>query len=472
MMTTRHFLVAAAVAAVAVVGAVRAEQSGTTPDVRLMTLDPGHFHAALIQKEMYPGVAPRVDVYAPLGWDLSEHLNRIAAFNRRAERPTSWDLEIHTSPDYFERMLKEHPGNVVVLSGKNGVKMDRILASVKAGINVLADKPWILKSADMPKLDAALAEADAKKIVAYDIMTERFEVTTELQRVLVNDRATFGEIVPGTPAEPAVYMESVHHLMKVVSGAPNIRPTWFFDTNEQGEAASDIGTHLVDLVQWTLFPDRAIDYKSDVKMLAAQRWPTWIPEADFRRVTNTPGFPKELATSVKDSRLEYYCNTLVSYALKGIHTKLNIIWDWEAPAGGGDTHFAFYRGTRAKVEIRQTKADRYLPDLYVVPVNAAAKAEVLAAVQAKIKSLSATFPGVAVEDRGTEIKVTVPDALRVGHEAHFAQVASSFLKYVRDRSALPAWERPNMLAKYYTTTAGAELSRQSPPKPADRIAPR
>ena len=35
--------------------------------VRLMTLDPGHFHAALVQKEMYPGVAPRVDVYAPLG---------------------------------------------------------------------------------------------------------------------------------------------------------------------------------------------------------------------------------------------------------------------------------------------------------------------------------------------------------------------------------------------------------------------
>ena len=125
-----------------------------------------------------------------------------------------------------------------------------------------------------------------------------------------------------------------------------------------------------------------------------------------------------------------------------------------------------------RVEIRQTKADRYLPDLYVVPVNAAAKAEVLAAVQAKIKSVPATYPGVAVEDRGTEIKVTVPDALRVGHEAHFAQVASSFLKYVRNRSALPAWERPNMLAKYYTTTAGAELSRQSPPKPADRIAPR
>src|SRR5690242_13632631 len=29
-------------------------------DVRFMTLDPGHFHAALVQKEMYPGVSPQV----------------------------------------------------------------------------------------------------------------------------------------------------------------------------------------------------------------------------------------------------------------------------------------------------------------------------------------------------------------------------------------------------------------------------
>ncbi len=66
---------------------------------------------------------------------------------------------------------------------------------------------------------------------------------------------------PGTDAEPGVYMESVHYLMKVVSGAPNIRPAWFFDTAEQGEGLNDIGTHLVDLVQWTLFPDTAIDYR-------------------------------------------------------------------------------------------------------------------------------------------------------------------------------------------------------------------
>jgi hypothetical protein len=88
-------------------------------DVRLMTLDPGHFHAGLIQKEMYPGVDETVHVYAPLGPDLLAHLGRVAAFNRRAERPTSWRLEVHAGPDFLERMLREKPGNVAVLSGRN-----------------------------------------------------------------------------------------------------------------------------------------------------------------------------------------------------------------------------------------------------------------------------------------------------------------------------------------------------------------
>jgi predicted dehydrogenase len=457
----------------AVVGGVllAAQEGGRSmAQVRLMTLDPGHFHAALVQKEMYPGVAPRVDVFAPLGPDLIEHLNRISAYNHRGDRPTSWDLDVHTGPDYFERMLRDRPGNVVMLSGRNRVKIDRIAASVSAGLNVLGDKPWILKSDDLPKLEATLAEADKRGVVAYDIMTERFEITSILQRALVNDPAAFGEIVPGTDADPGVYMESVHYLMKVVSGAPNIRPPWFFDTSEQGEGLNDIGTHLVDLVQWTLFPDTAIDYRKDIQVLAAQRWPTTISQQDFQRVTREPRFPDSLGSAVKGQNLEYFCNTLVAYSLRGIHTKLNVIWDWEPPAGSGDTHFAFYRGTRARVEIRQGQADRFRPELYVIPTRAAEKPQVLAAVQKKISALQAQYPGVTVEDRGTEIHVGIPDAFRVGHEAHFAQVTTNFLEYLRNRSALPAWERPNMLAKYFVTTKGTEMSRVGSSRPAPRLA--
>ena len=101
--------------------ALNAEPQGkpAMPEVHFMTLDPGHFHAGLVQKEMYPNVSPRVDVYAPLGTDLLEHLNRIVGFNTRKENPTSWRLEVHTGPDFMERMLKEKPGNAVVISGRN-----------------------------------------------------------------------------------------------------------------------------------------------------------------------------------------------------------------------------------------------------------------------------------------------------------------------------------------------------------------
>src|SRR4029450_2906718 len=113
-----------------------------------------------------------------------------------------------------------------------------------------------------------------------------------------------------------------------------------------------------------------------------------------------------------------------------------------------------------------------LPELFVIPANAGAKAQVVAAVKTRVQALQRDYPGIGVEERGDEIHVTVADALRVGHEAHFAQVTSNFLKYLHDRGTLPAWERPNLLAKYFVTTAGPEMSRQGPPKPAPRIAPK
>jgi predicted dehydrogenase len=437
-----------------------------------MTVDPGHFHAALVHGEMYRNVAARVDIFAPVGPDLVAHLHRLAAFNRRREHATSWEWEVHAAPGFFERMLRERPGNAVVLSGRNRAKIDQILDSVRAGLHVLADKPWVLKSDDLPTLETALAEADARGVVAYDIMTERFEATNSLQRALVNDEPTFGQIEPGSPDEPAVYMESVHYLKKMVADAPNIRPTWFFNTADQGEGLNDVGTHLVDLVQWTLFPGQAIDAQSEIQVLDAHRWPTWIPEADFRSVTNAPRFPDDLMASVIDARLEHYCNTLVSYTLRGVHTRLNVVWDWEPVDAPGDTHFASYQGTRSRIEVRQTRADGFRSELYVVPAAAASKPQVLAAVEAKVASLQPAYPDVRVEDRGAEIHISIPDALRVGHEAHFAQVTTSFLAYLAARTSLPSWERPNMLAKYYVTTHGTELSRQRAPLPAPRLAPR
>ena len=441
-------------------------------DIRLMTLDPGHFHAALIQRESYPGVDPRVHIYAPVGTDLAAHMVRIAGFNSRAANPTAWRLEVHAGPDYLERLKKEKPGNVVVISGRNRGKIDYIQASVGAGLNALVDKPWILSADDFKKLKDTLDLADKKGRIALDIMTERFEITANLQKALVNDPEVFGEMVPGTPDSPGVYMESVHHLMKVVSGAPNIRPAWFFDGEQQGEGLNDIGTHLVDLVQWTLFPEKTVDYQKDLEVLSAQRWPTVIPLASFQRVTNEKVFPAFLTKDVKNGALEYFANTLVTYKVKGIHTKLNVIWDWEAPAGGGDTHFAFYKGTKARIEVRQGKSDKWRSELYVVPANPGKKLELTAAVGKRLTALTEKYPGLTLEERPNEIHVVIPDKFRTTHEEHFGEVARRFFGFLKNPKSLPAWEKPNMLAKYWVTTKGAALSKQGPTKVAERIAPK
>jgi predicted dehydrogenase len=428
-------------------------------EVKLITLDPGHFHAALVQKRMYPGVSKRVDIYAPLGFDLTEHLNRIARFNLRRDDPTAWELEVHTGADFFERMLRERPGNAVVISGRNQGKIDKLKTCVQAGLNVLADKPWIIDAADMPKLEAALNAADRKGIIAYDIMTERYEITTILQRELVNDGGIFGSIIAGTEQDPGVLMDGLHHLLKMVAGAPNLRPAWFFDVNQQGEGLADTGTHLVDLVQWVLFPEQPIDYRKDIKVLTAKRWPTVIGKAQFRNVTGEPEFPNYLSSNVNGEQLELYCNGSVSYMLRGVHSKVKVGWDYESPAGGGDTHFAVFRGSKSRVEVRQGREEKYRTELYVVPNSREGKAEVLAALKGKVAALQAKFPGLAVEDLGEQARVTIPDKYRVGHEEHFAQVTGRFLEYIKNPGALPSWEKANMLAKYYVTTKGVELSR-------------
>jgi len=111
---------------------------------RLVTLDPGHFHAALVQKTMYADVDSVVQVYAPKGSDLQLHLDRINSYNSRKENPTHWNEQVYTGTDFFEQLIAEKKGNLVILSGNNQKKTDYILSSLQNGFHVLADKPMVI----------------------------------------------------------------------------------------------------------------------------------------------------------------------------------------------------------------------------------------------------------------------------------------------------------------------------------------
>ena len=340
--------------------------TGANGEVKLITLDPGHFHAALVQKNMYAQIDSVVPVYAPAGDDLQQHLQRIEQYNTRAENPTQWVEKMHTGTDFFDQMIADKPGNVVVLSGNNAKKTEYIHASLEAGLNVLADKPMVIEPSEYPLLEDAFRVAQQNDVLLYDIMTERYEITTVLQRALSQQPAVFGELVPGTVDEPAISKESVHHFFKYVSGNPLVRPAWFFDVAQQGEGIVDVSTHLVDLILWECFPEQAID-TTEVEVVAARRWATELDPEQFEQVTGLDEFPDYLQNDVQDGKLSVFSNGEINFTVRGVHGKASVIWNFQAPEGAADTHYSIMRGTQANLVIRQDAEQNYQPTLYVEP---------------------------------------------------------------------------------------------------------
>ncbi len=427
--------------------------------VKLITLDPGHFHAALVQKSMYPQVDPTVHVYAKKGVDLQMHLDKVNVYNSDTKTPTHWKEVVYAGDDYLAKMLQEKKGNVVVLAGNNQLKTDYILGAVKGGFNVFADKPMVINEKGFMQLKQAFAVAAKNKLLLYDIMTERYEITTILQKAFSMENGLFGTLQKGTLTEPAVTKESVHHFYKYVSGAVLTRPAWFLDVAQEGEGIVDVTTHLVDLVQWECFPGIALDYQKDIKLNTAKSWPTVISKAQFTELTKNEVLPAYLQkyTDTKNN-ISVRSNGEINYTIKGVHAKVSVIWNYKAPDGTGDTHYSIMRGTKANLIIKQGAEQQYKPTLYIEPlVNTAQyEKEVLKIVE----KIALKYKGVSLQKNAKGWEVIIPEVFKEGHESHFARVTEKYLDYLTHHT-MPAWEVPNMLAKYYTTTQAQKLAAKN-----------
>ncbi len=425
--------------------------------VTLMTLDPGHFHAALVQKSMFSSIDSTVYVYAPKGTDLQDHLNRIEGFNSREKNPTHWFEKVYAGDDYLNQMIVEKPGNVMVVSGKNNKKMEYIKTAIEAGIHVFADKPMVINTYGFKILEEIFNTAQEKNLLVYDIMTERFEITTILQRNLSMIPTIFGELIEGTPEKPAITKESVHHFFKYVSGKPLKRPDWFFDTKQRGEGLNDVSTHLVDLIQWEAFPNQILN-KSDIDIYDAKHWKTNLSLDQFKKVTGADAFPEFLEKDLENNLLGIYCNGSIHYKIKGKHAKTSVTWNFQAPEGTGDTHYSIMRGTKCDLIIKQGKEENYKPRLYI-SINSEENVEEF---ESKLNNVietvfSKTYPGLKLQKINEKSwAIEIPQEFKIGHEEHFEEVTKKYLEYLQ-KGNIPEWEVPNMIVKYYTTTQASEM---------------
>ncbi|SDL29899.1 putative oxidoreductase C-terminal domain-containing protein [Siphonobacter aquaeclarae] len=456
-MRKKALTVAAFLALGAMITSCHQPETTTGKSLRLIVLEPGHFHAALVQKFRHDELDSVVHVYATEGPEVKDYLAKIEKFNARAENPTHWEEKVYTGPDFLEKMLSEKQGNVVVLAGNNQKKTDFIKKSVDAGLNVLSDKPMAIDEAGFGVLQSAFESAEKNRVLLYDIMTERYEITNTLQRELALLPELFGTLQKGTPEDPAVMKESVHHFFKYVAGEPLIRPAWFFDTRQQGEGIVDVTTHLVDLIQWSCFPDQVLDYKKDIQITKAAHSATQIRPSQFKLVTKKDSYPDFLHKDVKDSVLSVYANGTIDYALKGVHARVSVIWNFQAPEGTGDTHYSVMKGTKARLVIRQGKEQKFKPVLYIEAVE---KSPAYGqAVAEAFKKVQARYPGIDLKADANGWQVVIDPKYDTGHESHFSQVADKYMGFLKE-GKLPAWEVPNMIAKYYTTTQALKLARK------------
>ena len=433
--------------------------TGAEGEVKIITLDPGHFHAALVQKYMYPQVHPNVVIYALDGDDLDLHLSRIEAFNTRADDPTHWNLEVYRGNDFFDKMIAERKGNVMVTAGNNRLKTEYIKKALDAGFNVLADKPMVINTKNFEILKQAFETAEQNNVLLYDIMTERSSIATILQREFSMLPEIFGALEKGSPDNPSVIKESVHHFFKYVSGVPLRRPAWFFDVEQQGEGIVDVTTHLVDQVQWKCFPDVILS-PSDVSINSAKRWTTDMSKEQFNMVTAQSDFPDYLRKDVRNDTLRVYSNGEINYSLKDIHARVIVIWNFMAPAGSDDTHYSLMRGTKANLVIRQGAEQGFVPVLYIEPVAGVDLAAYERTLPREMAKIQAKYPGVELKKVETGWEEVIPRHYYIGHEAHFGQVVERFLQYLVD-GKLPDWEVPNMITKYYTTTKALEVAKNN-----------
>jgi len=408
----------------------------------LLILNPGHFHAALVLRERHPSLSDDIYVYSEPGPDLDRFLEIAESFNNRQVNPTRWKLNIYRGNDGLEKLIHDKKGDIVVLAGRNNTKMENIDTLNRAGFAILADKPWVTTQAALPFLRATMA---SDRPLAADIMTERYEIATLLQKEFLAEKDVFGQIRIEEDAGPSVFKECVHHLYKIVNEKPLVRPVWYFDIDIQGEGIVDTTIHLVDMTHWMLFPGIPIDYEKDIELIEARRWATGVPLDKFAKITGTHQFPQAVQEYVKDDILNYFCNGELIYRLKGVPVHLREIWNLDEPPGGGDTHRSLIKGTRSDLMIRQLPEHVFKTELLIVPRGH--RIQVEEAVQDCLGKWSHRYPGLSVNPEKNALLMNIPDDLRTTHEEHFCQVRDTFLAHL-DAGTEPPEHRACTIAKY------------------------
>lgn len=412
-------------------------------------INPVHFHGALPLQSRYSDIR---------GLDLSEEAhvwyspdNALSAFEGMQKKGIvhgDWKVLLYKRDEPLESMLEDSKGNVLVVACPNVDKMDVIYRAVQSGRYelVLADKPWVIEQDGLKKLRETIDAAKENGVLLVDIMTERYELGTIVQRMIMQDADLFGVLEAGSEEKPGIWKSSVHKLNKVHLGVG--RPPAYFDTAWQGEGLLDVTTHLVDMANWFIRPDTAVN-PEDVKLYDAERWPTFVDQPVFAAMTKTeertPG--------------NVYCNGQFFYTLDGKNIGIRV--EWDIKANEDDEHYSRIEGSKIQVEVLKGPEDKH-QTVYITPKEDRPQCE--KNLDRFIEKMREQLgePSISYVREGDRYKLQIPDRLYPTHFQHFAEQSVKGFKCLAGEED---WQREiedsRLLTKYYLTTGALAMARRS-----------
>ncbi|MEU4013986.1 Gfo/Idh/MocA family oxidoreductase [Microbacterium sp. NPDC028030] len=119
--------------------------------------------------------------------------------------------------------------DLAVIAGVYGARGSDVVAALRAGAHVLADKPLCISLAELDEIEAAAAEADR----TVSLLLEKRGYPETLAALAVVEAGELGDIVGITSSGP-------HKLNRAQ------RPAWFFDPAQYGGILTDLSVHDLD----------------------------------------------------------------------------------------------------------------------------------------------------------------------------------------------------------------------------------
>jgi hypothetical protein len=203
---------------------------------------------------------------------------------------------------------------------------------------------------------------------------------------------------------------------------------------------------MIDQAQW-LVDANALWARADLQLHHAQRWPTEVPLNLYSDITGAATFPDQVMHCVNDATLDYACNGVIDFSLRGVKIRTEAQWGQIEAEGGGDLHRSVVRGTHCDIELEHGPETDFVGYLHLVAHGEDGLSDLSDALTTALPSLQTQFPGLRFSASSKGLRLDLPPVLRSTHESHFAMALDEYLDYL-EAGVWPHTIGPRIHARY------------------------